>query len=578
MSASQRIRCLSEMDIFGENVLHVASKSKASGFSRHLLTTSRHNRHKTNRHKSMQINRELGVSTAHFDFDHTASFQKLNNQKTVESTDLELLLHAGTESGLNIDAWLSVRNEWGETPLMVGCRGGRVDVVRMLMEMVESEEEVAFETAHNMTCLQVAAVRGHTDVVQLLLEKAAKTTKMVRFDLQSNGASSFSSFSFSSSSSSTTTTTSFSSFLRTTVVDAFGRDAEITTCQSGRLSTIQLLLHAAILESRKDEFVEKCLNAVANVANGAGDFSNVEQMLLLSTEKIDEENLEKIITERTEEERTEEERRSDGNPSLSTMEGGWNVGEDNNDGSDIYSSRSSVPSLYSDDAVITFLRDYYTLRRPVVFRKSISSRHNKKDGWSSVEAWKKNNFLQKYGKHMCEVSAIPYGELYGQKRTKMTIAEYVRSWEKKSDDESDRSFLFDGGRLYHTTSLQNEIGLPPLALNFTRQHGGARTYLHQFHLGPKGSGAQPHFHGDAWNALIYGRKKWIFHPPPNGEFTTMSVMKSGAMLKQSKTRGRKQGDELSTVQHSGDIVFVPEFWSHATLNLGESIGVAFEFY
>ena len=578
MSASQRMRCLSEMDIFGENVLHIASKSKASGFSRHLLTTSRSNQHKTNRHKSMQINRELGVSTARFDFDHTASFQQLNDQKTVESTDLELLLHAGTESGLNIDAWLSVRNEWGETPLMVGCRGGRVDVVRMLMEMVESEEKVAFETTHNMTCLQVAAVRGHTDVVQLLLEKAA-TTRMVRFDLQSNGASSFSSSSSSSSSSSTTSssttsssTTSFSSFLRTAVVDAFGRDAEITTCQSGRLSTIQLLLHAAMLESRKDEFVEKCLNAVATV-HGAGDFSNVVQLLFNTSEKM--------ITERTEEERTEEERRSDGDSSGSTMEGGWNVGEDNNDGSDI-SSRSSVPSLYSDDDVITFLRDYYTLRRPVVFRKSIFSRHNKKDGWSSVEAWKKNNFLQKYGKHMCEVSAIPYGELYGLKRTKMTIAEYVRSWEKKSDeifdDESDRSFLFDGGKLYHTTSLQDEIGLPPLALNFTRQHGGARTYLHQFYLGPKGSGAQPHFHGDAWNALIMGRKKWIFHPPPNGEFTTMSVMKSGAMLKKSKTQERKQGDKVSTVQHSGDIVFVPEFWSHATLNLGESIGVAFEFY
>jgi hypothetical protein len=40
----------------------------------------------------------------------------------------------------------------------------------------------------------------------------------------------------------------------------------------------------------------------------------------------------------------------------------------------------------------------------------------------------------------------------------------------------------------------------------------------QFHplqltIGPTGSGAPPHFHADAVNALIRGRKRWLLWPP-----------------------------------------------------------------
>jgi hypothetical protein len=39
------------------------------------------------------------------------------------------------------------------------------------------------------------------------------------------------------------------------------------------------------------------------------------------------------------------------------------------------------------------------------------------------------------------------------------------------------------------------------------------------------------------------------------------------------------GDGVAFVlQHPGDLVFVPEFWGHAVLNLGDVISVAFELF
>ena len=37
-------------------------------------------------------------------------------------------------------------------------------------------------------------------------------------------------------------------------------------------------------------------------------------------------------------------------------------------------------------------------------------------------------------------------------------------------------------------------------------------------------------------------------------------------------------DELSCVQESGDIAFVPAMWGHAVLNLDTVLAVAYEFH
>ena len=36
----------------------------------------------------------------------------------------------------------------------------------------------------------------------------------------------------------------------------------------------------------------------------------------------------------------------------------------------------------------------------------------------------------------------------------------------------------------------------------------------QWYLGPPGSGANDHYHGHAYNALLHGAKRWFLTPPP----------------------------------------------------------------
>ena len=62
-------------------------------------------------------------------------------------------------------------------------------------------------------------------------------------------------------------------------------------------------------------------------------------------------------------------------------------------------------------------------------------------------------------------------------------------------------YVFDGqieGKFPFSETLFKPDGVPGYL-------SGYEPVLTQFNLGPALVGAQPHFHGDAWNALVFGR-------------------------------------------------------------------------
>jgi hypothetical protein len=138
----------------------------------------------------------------------------------------------------------------------------------------------------------------------------------------------------------------------------------------------------------------------------------------------------------------------------------------------------------------------------------------------------------------------------------------------------------------------------------TAGHVHHRLILSQFSLGPPLSGAQPHFHGHAVNALVHGIKLWLLFPPALAFFSEMTAVEFFSMLVNkgadhagkkaamwwssiiSGTSGMPESSHLSAsedasimwvIQRGGDIVYVPEFWGHAVINLVDSVGVAYEF-
>lgn len=122
----------------------------------------------------------------------------------------------------------------------------------------------------------------------------------------------------------------------------------------------------------------------------------------------------------------------------------------------------------------------------------------------------------------------------------------------------------------------------------------------QFYLAPALTGSHPHAHKAAWNALFRGRKRWYYlHPywtdhseiwnvtgDPHGpnSHTAVPGFRSGytSTVKEWLFEGcidklLEQGIELMSFdQYPGEVVFVPDNWPHAVMNLEPSVGIAVE--
>ena len=69
-----------------------------------------------------------------------------------------------------------------------------------------------------------------------------------------------------------------------------------------------------------------------------------------------------------------------------------------------------------------------------------------------------------------------------------------------------------------------------------------------------------------------GRKRWMLYPPNASFYSELHP------LEWLRAKRRHRGHAaIECEQQAGDVLFVPQLWGHGTLNLEESIGVAFPF-
>lgn len=194
-----------------------------------------------------------------------------------------------------------------------------------------------------------------------------------------------------------------------------------------------------------------------------------------------------------------------------------------------------------------FARDYLSLQRPVVITNAIQN-------WPAFERWQKDRLIAQYGQIDIDAGYIPYGEIFGTKYGRASFLEFfsymddsradveaeaARLEEKKDGRENAEtgkervdpllSYYAQNVPVYafDATILENELrddfdhpaffsphrpSTPPTAT--TPPTGFTHLpKVHQFIMGPQGSGAPIHLHCDAFNGLVYGRKMWWLLPP-----------------------------------------------------------------
>ena len=148
------------------------------------------------------------------------------------------------------------------------------------------------------------------------------------------------------------------------------------------------------------------------------------------------------------------------------------------------------------------------------------------------------------------------------------------------DDVSDLAdYVFDTGDA--ADALVRNSSLMPRLLNILRPApaldaalDGIPRWLHrrdaqdvvQVYVGPTGAGAPFHYHENALNALLHGRKRWWLKEPSDAVY---SVRHPRAWTDDAK-------DACTFVQEAGDVVLVPANWAHAILNEAPVVGAAFE--
>mmetsp|Transcript_20303 Transcript_20303/g.33045 ORF Transcript_20303/g.33045 Transcript_20303/m.33045 type:complete len:570 (-) Transcript_20303:333-2042(-) len=104
-----------------------------------------------------------------------------------------------------------------------------------------------------------------------------------------------------------------------------------------------------------------------------------------------------------------------------------------------------------------------------------------------------------------------------------------------------------------------------------------------FMIGADRSKTGFHFHSNAYNGLVFGKKHWYFMPPVSNLgplihnwFTAAlpSTRYSGDYY--STTPHLERYGPLRCTQHAGEVMFVPTGWKHAVMNEGIAVAIAFE--
>ena len=213
------------------------------------------------------------------------------------------------------------------------------------------------------------------------------------------------------------------------------------------------------------------------------------------------------------------------------------------------------------------------------------------DGWTANTEWTYDKLRAKFGKHKFKVGSDDDG--YAVRLKFNHIHHYVNDPAHMRDDSP--LYIFDGsfGDKEGSQPLLKDYEVPKYFKEDLFRHVGEkrRPPYRWVVIGPPRSGSSVHVDPlatSAWNALISGHKRWALYPPDAG-LTKPDLKPKGMGLDGEsvtwfqrmypKTRGAAWTDTrgfprpMDCVQGPGEIMYVPDGWWHAVLNLDHTVAV-----
>jgi hypothetical protein len=258
-----------------------------------------------------------------------------------------------------------------------------------------------------------------------------------------------------------------------------------------------------------------------------------------------------------------------------------------------------------------FLSEFYMPGRPLLLKRAALR-------WPMRTAWSKAALLGEHGRLRVSPAAVPYASAFGLRHAERSLRSFVNALfaatasggtrqntseaQQTAHGGSSRGSGLEETPLYlfaraetDTSSgagtvpsdgvgvLLKSARLPRMPAQLATADAPYQPQPAQFYLGAAGTGAPLHFHGDAYNVLAHGRKRWWLFAPDAGNYSVTPahtwVQREMSDLCRRCERGGVHAWQcpLTFTQEAGDLLFVPRDWAHATLNLAPSVGYATEF-
>eukprot|EP01051_Picozoa_sp_SAG22_P002434 SAG22_NODE_108_length_19750_cov_3.848201_3_plen_695_part_00 len=211
------------------------------------------------------------------------------------------------------------------------------------------------------------------------------------------------------------------------------------------------------------------------------------------------------------------------------------------------------------------------------------------EDWPAFERWTRDGILRNFGDLNVDTGSIPYADAVGNGPTvKMQLKDVLATdmgsaAQEKVAAGQDLSYVFDNNVL----DSRDDGAVKALIADMRHpaefgDKGRCQTDRdcpyepgpHQFILGAAGSGAHMHTHQDAWNALVYGRKRWFVVPPSRATYSRKHIRR---WLVEDYPHFSESEKPLECVQRGGEVLYMPGLWGHGVLNLVDSVGAAVEF-
>lgn len=260
-------------------------------------------------------------------------------------------------------------------------------------------------------------------------------------------------------------------------------------------------------------------------------------------------------------------------------------------------SRIAVPAILdaASTSAQTFQSDYEARGIPSVIRGI-----PEKEGWAALRRWADLDTLE--ADPVLRNRMFKVGEDDDGKSVKLKLKHFM-SYLRENDDDSPL-YIFDSAfdddkdakRLLEDYRVPSYFDEDLFHLVGERRRPPYRWFL----VGPERSGTTIHIDPlgtAAWNALLYGQKRWVLFPP----HVPKHIVKGRGLIRKSeddeavhyfdfilpriKSRAAASdgtGDYenfacYEFTQNAGETVYIPYGWWHAVLNLRHTVGITQNF-